>query len=190
MGKPRPPKPTVRFVDEYCQVYQDLFPEVRSFEAFKYLHLGMISEIKRKTLPEIAKIVGIESEQSLHHFLTSSPWSAQKLEARRLKLILKVIAEREIILIVDETGDKKKGKSTDYVKRQYIGNLGKVENGIVAVTTYGLLEGMTFPLMSRVYKPKERLKAGDVYQSKPVIAGEMIVTLIEMGFKFKLVLAY
>jgi SRSO17 transposase len=29
-----------------------------------------------------------------------------------------VIAEREIILIVDETGDKKKGKSTDYVKRQ------------------------------------------------------------------------
>jgi SRSO17 transposase len=39
MGKPRPPKPTVRFVDEYCQVYQDLFPEVRSFEAFKYLHL-------------------------------------------------------------------------------------------------------------------------------------------------------
>jgi SRSO17 transposase len=99
MGKPRPPKPTVQFVDEYCQVYQDLFPEVRSFEAFKYLHLGMISEIKRKTLPEIAKIVGIESEQSLHHFLTSSPWSAQELEARRLKLILKIIAEKEIILI-------------------------------------------------------------------------------------------
>ena len=59
------------------------------------------------------------------------------------------------------------------MKRQYIGNLGKVESGIVAVTTYGLLEGMTFPLMSRVYKPKERLKAGDVYQSKPVIAGNM-----------------
>jgi SRSO17 transposase len=35
---------------------------------------------------------------------------------------------------VDETGDKKKGHSTDYVKRQYIGNLGKIENGIVVVT--------------------------------------------------------
>jgi len=28
----------------------------------------------------------------------------------------------------------KKGAYTDYVKRQYIGNLGKIENGIVAVT--------------------------------------------------------
>ncbi len=26
------------------------------------------------------------------------------------------------------------GDATDYVKRQYIGNLGKIENGIVAVT--------------------------------------------------------
>jgi len=30
------------------------------------------------------------------------------------------------------TGDRKKGQHTDYVKRQYIGNLGKIENGIVA----------------------------------------------------------
>jgi len=33
---------------------------------------------------------------------------------------------RPIILIIDETGDKKKGNKTDYVKRQYIGNLGKL----------------------------------------------------------------
>jgi len=32
-----------------------------------------------------------------------------------------------------------KGQHTDYVKRQYIGNLGKIENGIVAVTAYGLI---------------------------------------------------
>jgi len=47
--------PTVKFVDEYCQSYQQLFPEVRSFEAFKNLHLVMISEIKRKSLLEIPK---------------------------------------------------------------------------------------------------------------------------------------
>jgi SRSO17 transposase len=41
--------------------------------------------------------------------------------------------KREITVIIDETGDKKKGKTTDYVKRQYIGNIGKVENGIVSV---------------------------------------------------------
>jgi hypothetical protein len=53
MVEPRPPAPTAKFVDEYCQLYQKLFPEVRSFEAFKYLHVGMISDIKRKTLPAI-----------------------------------------------------------------------------------------------------------------------------------------
>ncbi|WP_416212131.1 transposase [Nostoc sp. DedQUE08] len=40
-----------------------------------------------------------------------------------------LIGEREIILCIDKTGDKKKGKSTDYVTRQYTGNLGKTENG-------------------------------------------------------------
>jgi SRSO17 transposase len=43
MVKPRPPRPTVQCVDTYCQLYQDLFPEVRAYEAFKYLHVGLIS---------------------------------------------------------------------------------------------------------------------------------------------------
>jgi hypothetical protein len=41
MVKPRTPTPTVTFVDRYYQHYQLLFPEVRSFEAFKQLHLGL-----------------------------------------------------------------------------------------------------------------------------------------------------
>lgn len=60
-------------MDEYCEAYKHLFPEIRSFEAFKRLHVGMISDIKRKSLPAIAKLVGIESEQSLHHFIRTSP---------------------------------------------------------------------------------------------------------------------
>lgn len=47
--------------------------------------------------------------------------------------------------IIDETGDKKKGTSTDYVKRQYIGNLGKTDNGIVVATAYAVFCGMYFP---------------------------------------------
>ena len=38
--------------------------------------------------------------------------------------------------MIDER-DKKKGKKTDYVKRQDIRNLGKIENGIVSVNAYG-----------------------------------------------------
>ena len=125
----------------------------------------------------------------MHHFLTTSPWKVEQLRQQRLKLILQVLKGREISLIIDETGDRKKGNDTDYVKRQYIGNLGKIENGIVAVTAYGVIDGITFPLMFEVYKPKERLQAGDTYLSKPEIAADMIRQLQAWGFRFKLVLA-
>ena len=48
--------PTVAIVDEYCAEYRDLFKEVRNYECFKYLHLGIISTVKRKSLPEIALV--------------------------------------------------------------------------------------------------------------------------------------
>jgi SRSO17 transposase len=41
MVEPRAPVNTVTFIDNYCAVYRDLFSDVRSFEAFKHLHLGM-----------------------------------------------------------------------------------------------------------------------------------------------------
>jgi SRSO17 transposase len=166
MVEPRTPHPTVQFVDTYCQMYQHLFPEVRSFEAFKYLHVGLISDIKRKTLPAIAKVVGLENEQSLHHFISESPWQVKMLRQQRLEIILKILSGRSIILIIDDTGDKKQGQTTDYVKRQYIGNLGKTENGIVAVTAYGYVEGITLPLTFEGYKPKERLKQEDKYLTR------------------------
>lgn len=189
MSASREARPTIRFVDEYCQLYANLFSDVRSFEAFKYLHLGLISEVKRKSLPAIAKAVGLDHQQGLHHFLWKSPWQADSLRQRRLEIILKVLNGRSLILLIDETGDCKKGTSTDYVKRQYIGNVGKKENGIVAVTAYGLVDGMILPLTFEVYKPRERLKDKEEYQSKPQIAATMIRQLQAMGFQFELVLA-
>lgn len=189
MTQPRPATPTLTFVDEYCQWYRLLFTDVRSYEAFRDLHVGMISEVKRKTLPAIARVCGIANEQGLLHFLSESPWQVAAFRTERLALILRVLAGRAITLIIDETGDRKKGHHTDYVQRQYLGNLGKVENGIVAVTAYGVVAGMTLPLLFRVYKPKTRLKKGDVYQSKPEIALSMIEELKALGYHFDLVLA-
>lgn len=48
---------------------------------------------------------------------------------------------------------------------------------------------MTFPLIAEVYKPRERLKEGEQYKTKPQIGGEIIKKLKEKGFKIKLVLA-
>jgi SRSO17 transposase len=189
MVKPRFPRPTVQCVDTYCEMYRDLFVEVRAYESFKYLQLGLISDLKRKSLPAIAKAVGKTNAQGLHHLISQSPWQGEDLEKRRLKIILAILEEREIVVMIDETGDKKKGKKTDYVKRQYIGNLGKIENGIVSVNAYGYCEGMTFPLKFKIFKPKERLKEGDKYQTKPELGAEIVKELQEMGFKIKRVLA-
>jgi SRSO17 transposase len=54
----RDAKPSVSFIDEYCAGYKDLFPEVRSYECSKYLHIGIIAPIKKKSLPEKASRCG------------------------------------------------------------------------------------------------------------------------------------
>jgi SRSO17 transposase len=179
---------TVSVIDQYCEGYKDLFPEVRSYECFKYLHLGIISIIKRKSLPEIAKIVGINSPQSLHHFLCNSPWLVTELKERRLSRTLKALKDKKITVIIDETGDRKKGKKTDYVARQYLGSVGKIDQGIVSVNAYGVYENITFPLLFKVFKPKGTLKEGDVYKTKIELASEIIIELVNFGFQIELVL--
>ena len=63
---------------------------------------------------------------------------------------------KKIIVVMDETGDRKKGKTTDYVSRQYLGSIGKIERGIVTVNAYGIYEQITFPLISKFLNLKER----------------------------------
>jgi len=186
---PREPQPTIAIVDEYCAYYQDLFKDVRNYECFKYLHLGIIAPIPRKSLPEIAKVVGINSAQSLHHFLANSSWSVEELRKRRLRRTKEALQGEPITVIIDETGDRKKGKKTDYVARQYLGSIGKIEQGMVSVNAYGLWKNITFPLLFQVFKPKGTLKEGDQYKTKITIATEMIAELIELGFPIELVLA-
>ncbi len=181
--------PTVAIVDEYCASYKDLFKEVRNYECLKYLHLGLISPIKRKSLPEIAKVVSINSAQSLHHFIANSDWSVNELKSRRLKKIKKALNGNAITVVIDETGDRKKGKKTDYVARQYLGSVGKIDNGIVTVNAYGVYRNITFPLNVKIYKPKATLKEPDKYKTKIELATEIIAELMDEGFNIELVLA-
>ena len=186
---PRTAFPTVKFVDDYCQNYQHLFSDVRNYEAFKLLHIGLLSDLPRKSLPQIAKAVRLSNSQRLHNFLREAVWESEALRKSRLEVIRQLIGEREMVLCIDETGDVKKGKATDYVAKQYIGNLGKTEKGIVSVNAYGLVEGITYPLLFKIFKPKSCLKPGDVYRTKPELAQEILKELKEFGFAIKLVLA-
>ena len=59
MTQPRASQPTIGFIDQYCRQYQSIFPEVRSYEAFKRILIGIITPSQRKSLSRIAKIVGL-----------------------------------------------------------------------------------------------------------------------------------
>jgi SRSO17 transposase len=86
-------------------------------------------------------------------------------------------------------GDRKKGNKTDYVARQYLGSVGKVDNGIVSVNAYGVYENISFPLLFKIFKPQGTLKESDKYKTKIELAVEIINELIEFGFKIELVLS-
>ncbi len=188
MTRVRPATSTVAFIDQYCASYRALFHNVRHFEQFAALHLGLLAETRRKSLPRLGKTVHADP-QALHHFLAHAEWSVEALRRRRLQLLRQAVGDTPFVLCLDETGDRKKGHTTDYVASQSIGNLHTLANGIVSVNAYGLLGTTTFPLLFRLFKPESRLKAGDVYKTKPQLAMEIIEELVALGFHFSVVVA-
>jgi SRSO17 transposase len=95
------------------------------------------------------------------------------LSEKRLAQTKKVLKGKKITVIIDETGDRKKGTKTDYVARQYLGSvlkdtathIGKIDQGIVSVNAYGVYDNITFPLKFKIFKPKGTLKEEDKYKT-------------------------
>ena len=76
----RDARPTVSVIDGYCSAYNYLFPEVRSYECFKYLHQGLIS-------PIITKVITRNSQGSGNIFtpIASSLHSKFTLVSKRIE---------------------------------------------------------------------------------------------------------
>ena len=75
----------------------------------------------------------------LHHFLTEATWSAEQINERPLEAMNKCSQtriNRGFSLVVDDSGHRKSGNFTAGVGRQYIGEIGKTDNGNVVVTTH------------------------------------------------------
>ncbi len=102
MTKPRDPTHTVAFVDDYSAHDRAVFPNVRQFEQFTHLELGLVAETKRKSLPRLAQTTKADA-QALHHFLAKADWSVDAVRAVRLELTRQALRERPFILCLDET---------------------------------------------------------------------------------------
>jgi hypothetical protein len=73
------------------------------------------------------------------------------------------------VLIIDDTGDHKDGRATAHVARQYLGSVGKVDHGIVVVTTLWANEQHYYPLHVVPYTPEKLLLRCMVPESRDVI---------------------
>ncbi len=98
---------------------------------------------------------------------------------------------RGFTLIVDDSGHRKSGNFTAGVGRQYIGEIGKTDNGIVVVTTH-LYDGKkSLPLDIELYQHANSLPQGkkDIeFKKKPELALALIDRSLERGYRPGIVL--
>ena len=130
----------------------------------------------------------------LHHFLTEAPWSDSKLNECRLQVMnqcSQTRISRGFSLIIDDGGHRKSGNFTSGVGRQYIGEIGKTDNGIVVVTSH-LYDGKkSLPLDIELYEHSNSLPLGKKdknFHKKPEIAITLIDKCLERGYQPGIVL--
>ena len=95
--------------------------------------------------------------QSLHHFVTQATWSdATVLRVARTEVLSTMDRHGGLFAwVVDDTGQRKKGKHSVGVARQYCGNIGKEDNCQVSVSVSLANETISVPVAWRLYLPKE-----------------------------------
>lgn len=98
---------------------------------------------------------------------------------------------RGFSLIIDDSGHRKSGNFTAGVGRQYIGEVGKTDNGIVVVTTH-LYDGRkSLPLDVELYQHADSLASGKQdpeFEKKTELAIKLIDRTIERKYKPGIVL--
>ena len=102
----------------------------------------MISGLDRKNCWTIAEHRGAARPDGLQHLLARAKWDADAIRDDLRDYVIDAFGDPGAILVVDETGDVKKGLDTVGVQRQYSGTAGRIENAQVAVyLTYAAPRG-------------------------------------------------
>ena len=180
--------------NRWCKRFDDVFTHQAQKREFRNYIGGLLGESERKNLYQMASdAVGVTYHR-LHHFLTEAPWSAIEVNERRL-LVMNQCSQTKIsrgfTLIVDDSGHRKSGNFTAGVGRQYIGEIGKTDNGIVVVTTH-LYDGKkSLPLDLELYQHASSLPEGKEnleFRKKPELALALIDRSLMRGYRPGIVL--
>jgi SRSO17 transposase len=197
--RPCPPAPGP--LEDYAKQFDSLFHSLAQRRHFRTYLAGLLAPRERaKTLTMLAGAEPLiqaqaAAVQQLQFFLCESAWDTDALTTHTLQLLSAdplTASTDDGILVIDDTGDRKEGHATDHVARQYLGSVGKIDNGIVAVTTLWAHERLYYPLHVMPYTPASRLAEGkqDVaFQTKPQIALTLVERAQAASLHFKAIVA-
>lgn len=188
-------------LEQYAQAFDDLFHTHIQRQRFREYVAGLL--LPRDRNKTLTALVGAEPivqaqtapVQQLQFFLCESDWDAEALTTRRIAGLQAdplTTPHAEGALVIDETGDRKDGTHTAHVGYQYLGSIGKLANGIVAVTSLWADAQVYYPLHVRPYTPAARLAGGKqhpAFRTKPQLALELVAAARAAGIPFRAVVA-
>jgi SRSO17 transposase len=183
----------------YLGRYRDCFRQKRTATHFDNYCRGLLSDLPRKSVEPIALACGT-AVRTLQEFLVTAGWdheAAREKLQRRAAEVLDALPDDPLgtVGVIDETSCAKKGDQTPGVQRQYLGCLGKIDNGIVTVHV-GVAKGTFQALLDAdLYLPKSwdadrrRCQAAGIpaavrYRPKWQIAYDQVVRLDAHGLRF------
>jgi SRSO17 transposase len=168
------------------------FGRVEPRRRARQLVLGLLSDLPRKNCWTIAEHVGDRSPDGLQHLLAEACWDHDGVRDDLRDYVVAGLGDQNAVLVVDETGDLKKGSHTVGVQRQYTGTAGRVENAQVAVyLAYATDAGHAF-IDRELYLPRcwaddpDRREAAGVpeeveFATKPALATTMVCRALDAG---------
>ena len=188
-------------LEAFAVQFDSLFGSLAQRQGFRTYLAGLL--LPRDRSKTLTALVGAEplvqaqaaQVQRLQFFLSEAAWDADRINTQRLALLAAEPAtapSAEGVLIIDDTGDRKDGSATDHVARQYLGSVGKIDNGIVAVTTLWASEERYYPLHVMPYTPERRLAGGKQdpgFRTKPQIALSLVEQAQAAGIAFTAIVA-
>jgi SRSO17 transposase len=188
-------------LEAYAQHFDPMFRKSNQREGFRHYLEGLLLPSERnKTLTGLVNTepgvgAALPRAQKLQWFLSESNWEERQVQAERLKLLREDPAtapDAQGGLVIDETGDRKDGHKTAHVARQYLGNVGKIDNGVVSVTSLWADEQVYYPLEIEPYTPERYFAQGKndpAFRTKPQIALQLVQQAIQQAWPFRAVVA-
>jgi SRSO17 transposase len=179
--------------------YRGCFGQARTAAHFDTYCRGLLSDLPRKSVEPIALAAGT-AVRTLQEFLVTATWghaAAREVLHRRVVEVLAELPPDPVgtVGVIDETSAVKKGDKTPGVQRQYLGCVGKIDNGLVTVHV-GVAKGAFQTLLdAELYLPRswatdrERCREAGIpdavrYRAKWRIALDQLMRLDAHGVRF------